>query len=92
MAKAKRTIKDSFPPVDYLDREELRETFIRLAKKNETSESKPSRSVNGSGNAGKAVKTGASVRLRDVKQSRSSISGAAKDTGRSGVRAARVKS
>ena len=33
MAKAKRTIKDSFPPLDYLDREALRETFVLLRDK-----------------------------------------------------------
>jgi hypothetical protein len=33
VAKAKRTIKDSFPPLDYLDREALRETFVLLGAK-----------------------------------------------------------
>lgn len=30
MSKEKRIIRDSFPPVDHLDREELRETFANL--------------------------------------------------------------
>jgi len=32
MVREKRTIKDSFPPVEGLDREKLRETFVALGK------------------------------------------------------------
>jgi hypothetical protein len=32
MGKARRTIKDSFPPVEGLDREKVRETFVVLRK------------------------------------------------------------
>jgi hypothetical protein len=33
MSKEKRIIRDSFPPLDHLDREELRRTFVSLREK-----------------------------------------------------------
>jgi hypothetical protein len=63
VARKKRTIQDSFPPLDYLDREALRETFILLGAKKAKAEGAKSPDAKPAGRLGESV-TGAPVARR----------------------------